>query len=337
MKRWLGLVAVSLALGLSGALLAAQPTGSQPVHTADEDVVQWLMRLQDNTQQRAYIGTFVVNAGSLMSTSRIWHVFDGQQQIERVDTLSGARRSTFRYNDEVVTFLPDSRTVIQETRESAGVFPHLLQRPDAALSHFYRLKDAGHARVAGLQADVVLLTPVDTLRFGYRIWTDHQTGLVVKLQTLDPANKVLEQAAFSELQLNAPLNVGNLKRLMDNTQGYQVHRPKLLRTTVAQEGWKLDVPIPGFVPVRCYKPTDTDADAAHQSLQCIYSDGLASVSLFIEPYDPKRHQHVPAHEALSMGATHMRVRQLGDWWLTAVGEVPAVTLTLFLQALERKK
>lgn len=336
MKRLAGLWSLLLALGLCGAL-GAQPISSQTDNLSNKDVAHWLTRLQDSTRQLAYIGTFVVNAGNLMSTSRIWHVCDGQQQIERVDTLSGARQTTFRHNDEVVTFLPDSHIAIQETRESMGEFPHLLQRSDTAVSYFYRMKSLGHARVAGLQADVVQLTPVDTLRFGYRVWTDQQTGLVVKLQTLDPANKVLEQAAFSELQLNAPLAVANLKRMMDNTQGYQVHSPKMRKTTVTQEGWKLDVPVPGFVPVRCYKPADGDAVAALHSLQCVYSDGLASVSLFIEPYDPKRHLRVPAHEALSMGATHMRVRQLDGWWLTAVGEVPASTLTGFLQALERKK
>lgn len=295
------------------------------------------MRLQDTTQPRAYMGTFVVNAGNLMSTSRIWHVCDGKQQIERVDALTGAPRSTFRHNDSVVTFFPDSQTVVHETRESLGLFPHLLQRSDAAVSHFYRLNALGHARVAGLQTDVVELTPVDSLRFGYRIWTDHQTGLIVQLQTLDASKKILEQAAFSELQFNAPLAFDKLKLLMDNTQGYQVHNLKLHKTTVEQEGWTLDPAVPGFVPVRCYRRADADAAAGGGSLQCIFSDGLASVSLFIEPYDRKRHVPVAAHEALSMGATHLRVRQLEGWWLTAVGEVPEPTLTGFLQALERKK
>jgi negative regulator of sigma E activity len=37
-----------------------------------------------------------------------------------------------------------------------------------------------------------------------------------------------------------------------------------------------------------------------------------------------------------MGATHMQVRQLGNWWLTAVGEAPKQTLTALVQAFERK-
>lgn len=334
MKRLAGLFLFLLTLCLSGVLHAQ----SLPqVSDGNMDVARWLMRLQDSTRARAYMGTFVVNAGNMMSTSRIWHVCDGTQQIERVDALTGAPRSTFRHNDTVVTFLPDSRTVIQETRESLGLFPHLLQRPDAAVARFYRLQPAGHARVAGLQTDVVQLVPVDAMRFGYRIWTDHETGLIVKVQTLDVSNKVLEQAAFSELQFNAPLTFDKLKVLMNSTQGYQVHSRRMRKTSIDEEGWALNPPLPGFVPVRCYTPADASSVSDAKSLQCIFSDGLASVSLFIELYDRQRHRRVAAHESLSMGATQLRVRQSGQWWLTAVGEVPASTLTGFLQALERKK
>jgi len=336
LKRLTAFLTVLLLLGLSG-VLQAQPLPLPSASGSNIDVARWLKRLQDSTLVRAYMGTFVVSAGDVMSTSRIWHVCDGQQQIERVDALTGTPRSTFRHNDAVVTFLPDSRTVIQETRDSLGLFPHLLQRTDTVVARFYQIYPGGHARVAGLQADVVELVPVDKLRFGYRIWTDRASGLIVKLQTLDAANKVLEQAAFSELQFNAPLSFDQLKVLMNNTQGYQVRNPRMRRTTVDDEGWTLNPPVPGFSPVRCYARAEPDEAAGRQSLQCIFSDGLASVSLFIEPFDPQHHRWVAAHESLSMGATQLRMRQSGQWWLTAVGEVPASTLTGFLQALERKK
>lgn len=334
MKLRAGLALYLLTLCLGGVLHAQSLS---PAGDDGRDVARWLMRLQDSTRARAYMGTFVVNAGNQMSTSRIWHVCDGAQQIERVDALTGTPRSTFRHNDLVVTFLPDSRLVIQETRDSLGLFPNLLQRSDTAVARFYRLKALGQARVAGLQTDVVQLEPVDALRFGYRIWTEHVTGLIVKVETLDAANGVLEQAAFSELQFNAPLSFDNLKVLMNDTHGYQVHRPKMRRTSVAEEGWTLNSPPPGFMPIRCYAPVDANEASNARSLQCIFSDGLASVSLFMEPFDAKRHLRMAGHESLSMGATQLRVRQSGQWWLTAVGEVPAATLTGFLQALERKK
>jgi len=314
--------------------LAVQPSVAL---AAEPDVANWLMRLHDAPRQRAYVGTFVVSAGNTMSTSRIWHVCNGSQQIERVDALTGVRRSTFRRDDSVVTFWPDSRTVVRETRESLGLFPNLLQRPDANIGRFYRLKRIGHERVAGIESEVVQLEPIDALRFGYRVWTERQSGLVVKLQTLGANAQVLEQAAFSELQFNTPLAFHQLKVLMENTQGYQVHSPSARKTTVAQEGWALGAGVPGFMPVRCYRGVDAADAGVDSSLQCIFSDGLASVSVFVEPFDASRHVRVDAHDNLSMGATYLRVRRLQDWWLTAVGEAPGSTLTALLQALERKK
>jgi sigma-E factor negative regulatory protein RseB len=76
------------------------------------------------------------------------------------------------------------------------------------------------------------------------------------------------------------------------------------------------------------------APAPDGTLQWIFSDGLAAVSLFVEAYDRQRH----VQEGLfSSGATQTLTRRIQDWWLTAVGEVPPQTLKAFAQSLERRK
>lgn len=336
MKPWLGAVVWLLAALAHGAL-AAQPATTPGSEVSATGIERWLMRLQDAPRGLAYIGTFVVTAGSDMSSSRIWHVGEGERQMERVESLTGTPRTTFRRNDEVVTFLPASRTVVHETRESLGLFPNLLKKVDASVTRFYRLRTIGQGRVAGLEADIVQLLPIDALRFGYQIWTEQKTGLMLKLQTLDPSGNVLEQAAFSELQLEAPVSMAKLKALMDNTQGYQVVSPHLAKTTAEDEGWVLGTAVPGFAPMRCYRRVEGGAASGHSALQCVFSDGLASVSLFVEPFEPSRHARMLSGHPMSLGATSLRLRQLGPWCLTAVGEVPPQTLTLFMQAFEKKR
>ena len=39
----------------------------------------------------------------------------------------------------------------------------------------------------------------------------------------------------------------------------------------------------------------------------------------------------------TMGPTQTLMRRQGDWWITVVGDVPAVTLKAFAAGLERKK
>jgi sigma-E factor negative regulatory protein RseB len=69
----------------------------------------------------------------------------------------------------------------------------------------------------------------------------------------------------------------------------------------------------------------------------VFTDGLAFVSLFVEAFDPASHGKSQRDGQLAMGATHMQTQRLGDWWLTAVGEVPQQTLQRFAQSLERKR
>jgi sigma-E factor negative regulatory protein RseB len=72
-----------------------------------------------------------------------------------------------------------------------------------------------------------------------------------------------------------------------------------------------------------------------QTMQWMFSDGLATVSLFVEAFDTRRHMR--AGESELGGATRTHTRRLDAWWITAVGEAPALTLSLFVQGLERKK
>ena len=343
-SKYLRLAVVCLLAQLAMNFVAAEalPAGSTaaaPTASALEakSINEWLMRMQEASRKRAYIGTYVVTSGTSMSSAKIWHVCEGDQQMERVETLTGAPRSIFRHNDRVVTFMPEHKVVRSEKRESLGMFPELLRSTDGRIADYYKVKPEGVDRVAGVEANVVVLAPKDAMRFGYRVWTEQKKGLVVKLQTLDTDGKVLEQAAFSELQLDAPVKMDKLLQMMGKTDGYKLEQqPVLVKTTASAEGWVLKAPVAGFKPMSCYKrPVSAIGSAAQdEPLQWIFSDGLASVSIFVEPLDRQRHDR---ESSMSMGATQTTSRQLGAYWLTVVGEVPMATLQLFANGLERKK
>lgn len=319
--------------GLPVAVGAASPSAIEARSLND-----WLLRLHESSKKRSYIGTYVVTSGGQMSSAKIWHVCEGAQQVERVETLTGAPRSTFRHNDKVVTFLPEQKLARSEKREALGMFPDLVQSADNQIAEFYKLKVEGVERVAGLEADVVRLVPKDGVRFGYRVWTEQKKGLVVKLQTLGADGNVLEQAAFSELQLDAPVKMDKLLQLMSKVDGYRVEQPSLVKTTANAEGWRLTATAAGFKSMSCYtRPSpgvSSSGTGAGEAMQWVFSDGLASVSLFVEPLDRQRHSK---ESHMAMGATHTLTKQIGNYWLTAVGEVPMTTLRQFAAGLERSK
>jgi sigma-E factor negative regulatory protein RseB len=344
-----GFVTLMAAVCMAQAAVAQSRTSSSPPNSPSSSnavggeaptlsVVDWLQRMHMASRQRSYIGTFVVSAATgTLSSARIWHVSEGDLQMERIEALSGPPRSTFRRNDKVVTFLPESKVVKTEKRENLELFPNLLGNPDSSITALYGVRVIGKDRVAGFDADVVHVEPRDAFRFGYRVWSERRSGLVVKLQTIDGEGKVIEQSAFSELQLDAPIKTHALTQMMASTAGYRVEKSELERTTAQREGWSLKAPVAGFKPINCYR-RPMGGDAQGHTMQWTFSDGLASVSLFVEPYDAQRK---PREVLLALGATYTLTRRLidkdGDWWLTAVGEVPPETLDAFAQSLTRAR
>lgn len=336
-SKFLRLLALTgFALAAAGGAAAQTPpvaTAASGVPAEPRNINDWLMRMHEASRNRSYVGTFVVSSGGAMSSARIWHVCDGTQQLEKVETLTGAPRTIFRHNDKVVTFMPDQKVVRAEKQESLGLFPQLLKSTDSHIADFYTARQEGSERVAGLEADIVALIPRDTMRFGYRVWVEQKKGMVIKLQTLDADGKVLEQAAFSELQLDAPVKLDKLAQMMARVDGYRIEKSGLVKTTASAEGWMLKTPVPGFQSMGCHK-RPLAGRAGSDPMQWVFSDGLASVSIFVESFDAGRHLK---ESRMSLGATQSLTRRVDAYWLTVMGEVPMATLGLFADGLERKK
>lgn len=175
------------------------------------------------------------------------------------------------------------------------------------------MKAAGRERVAGLDADVVAFIPRDAWRFGYRIWAEQGSGLALQLQTLDAEGRVLEQAAFSELAMESPAGLQAMLRMMGDMEGYRRAAVPLERTTADAEGWRMRATVAGFVPQGCYKKARAvQAEVPRTVLQCIYSDGLATLSVFLSPMAPGGTRRVPVPSAWE------RPR----WWRKKSGRTP---------------
>jgi len=323
---------------LAGAA-CAQAADSQAAPRQPRSMADWLARLQQASRQAPpYSGTYVVSsAAGTLSSAHVEHYCDGDMQLERIETLTGEPRVTFRRNETVRVYLPAQRVVRSEPRAPKGEFPNLLAPGlTASVEAFYAAEPDGQGRVAGADADIVRIKPLDRLRYGYRIWSERQTGMIVKIQTLDEHGRVLEQSAFSELTLHAPVQPRKLLRAMDGSAGYRPVRSDRLPTTAGQEGWALSADVPGFAPQACYR--QQMPDGREPLVQWMFSDGLATVSLFME----RMEEGASMREGLSaVGATHVLTRRMADgpqaWRLTAVGEVPARTLQEFAARLRPER
>ena len=328
------------ALGMMIAALASIPPAQAQTSVAALDMRSWLMRIHEAAKHRNFQGTFVVSGGGSVASARIAHFCDGRNQYERIESLDGPARQVFRHNDRVHTLWPASRIALLEQRDLLTAFPALLQAGDDHIHDVYEVQLQATERVAGREADVLWVRPRDAHRYGYRLWADKASGLLLRSDVLGERMEVLETAAFSDVAIGVRPQFDSVLQPMRRLEGYRVVRPVLTPTRLESEGWVLRPSIPGFRQVRCVRrPMEGTAltalgTAQQDVLQSIFSDGLTHVSVFIEPFNVERHTKPLL---TSFGATRTLMSRQGDWWITVVGDVPAATLRAFAGGLERRR
>ena len=321
-----------LGLGLLGAATLALAQGA----TATSAGV-WLGRVQQAAASSSYQGTLMVSASGVVSSSRMVHVCDGRHRYERVEALDGKPRLQLRHNEQLLTLWPASKQARFESRDPVAEFPSLSALAGPLALENYEPASLLRDRIAGHEAEVLMLKPRDKLRYAQRLWADRDTGLLLRNDVIGPGGEVLESSAFTEVQIGGRLSAEQVLGPMKRLEGFKVVRAASERTQIEAEGWVLGKPVAGFQLVSCSKRplADTESQLSPvQVLQSVFSDGLTHVSVFIEPYDPQRHQQAMG---TSLGATHTVSSRQGDWWFTVVGEVPMLTAQQFSALFERRR
>jgi len=325
----------------AASLAAAWPAQAQNAISAaagerPNDLRSWIARMQRAATTLNYQGTLVSNAAGVMSSSRVAHYCEGKQRYERIDVLDGETRQVLRHNDVTQTVWPRARVAVIEQRLAMPDFPGL-PPADARSEDAYELRLLGTERVAGYEAQVLMFKPRDSHRFAQRLWAEHESGLLLRADMLGPRGELLESASFSDVVIGGKPNADLLRHSMGKLDGYRIVRPAATRTTLDAEGWSVARAVPGFQLVGCMRrelgALEEPPGAGTQVLMVVFSDGLTHVSVFVEPYDTHRHKPV----ATSLGATHTVMTRSGDWWITAMGDVPMATVHLFSSALERRR
>jgi len=307
--------------------------------SASMDARAWLERIRGAAKERNYQGTMIFTAADVVSSSRVGHFFVGDQTYERVEALDGRQQSIYRHNDRVLTLWPTRRVATIEQRDST-VDAMGLPEVEPRLQEQYEVRMLAPDRLAGREAHVLMLRPRDQARFAQRLWADAQTGLMLRADVLGPNGSVLESTAFSDVEIGAKPQRESVLAPMKKLDGYRIVTLQPAPTRLDAEGWALGSLPNGFKLIGCVRRGIGDplevatASRPDSTLQAVFSDGLARVSVFIEAMDPA-HRRQPL--MTQMGATHTLMRPHFDrWWITVMGDVPPATLRQFLIALERR-
>jgi len=319
------------ALGGWGAALAAPAHGDQPA-----DAVAWLEKMVTAAKKLNYTGTFTYQSGGESETSRITHIVGAAGEFERLEVLDGSPREVVRNNDEIRCYLPDDKLVIVEKRRQHKAFPALLPASVGYLDEHYQIHMGETARVAGLVSQLVVLEPKDTLRYGYQLWADIDSGLLLKARMVDEHHGTIEQFAFSQIQIDGLIDKSLLKsRFDEESKTWRIYDARAAQSFSAGGDWQFKNPLPGFKKSAGMKRRSRIQNGGEVT-HFVFTDGLASISVFIEPLGEAQRAR-QKRATYSAGAINVYKRVTGKHLLTILGEVPMASLKHLGDGMELRR
>ena len=299
---------------------------SSVVRAAQQDPGHWLMEMSSAFTENNYDGVFNYYTGSDIATLRIVHmVIDGVMH-ERLTHMNGAAREIIRTGGNVdCILLPGDQLLDLEIPE--GPFARAFVRRFDQLEGNYTVSVRGEDRVAGRRAFRLAVEPKDQDRFGYRLWLDQETKLLLKSELVDVGGERLEIFQFATIKFADQVQAQSLES--DQVDGSVVSHLKLVSEAtrplpVGMMPWRA-----GWVPAG-FTMAAADLRLTPGNLKAVatlmYSDGLAAFSIFVEDMPDAGAATMVSRNGATVAVTHLTDGPADKQSLvTLVGELPTET------------
>ncbi len=306
--------AAAVLLALCGAILVA------PLSLAAEgEPNQWLARMTNAVESISYEGTVIRIANGKTEALKVIHTIADGVVREKLVSQEGDGLEIIRNGSEVHCILPDRKSVLVEEWNDQSTLFSTLPSSDVRFGNEYDVAIVREDRVAGHKTVLIAIRPHDEYRFGHRVWLDLGTGFPLQTQLIDEDGSALEQVKFAEITLNKKILASDLAPSYSTDTFKWYKQPRRKVTTIVDSAWVSDDLPAGFRVISTHeeKLPSNEKMVTH----ILFSDGLAKVSVFISVHDGESfaaRSNVGASNSFSMLVDEFRV--------TAVGEVPAVTV-----------
>ncbi len=279
-----------------------------------EDALSWLSKMARAAHERSYDGEFVYDDGGRLETLRIIHDA-GPPERERIVSLNGVGREVIRDGESVLCVFPEAGKVYVDDQVPRFAFS-FDDEDIARLQRYYRLQVEGRDRVAGRSVVRIRVEAQDEYRYGYRLWLDEETALLLRSELVDPRGEVVERLLFTRLEILDRVPEEALRSRFDLAEFERVEGRPRARGTSFQVPWQVAWLPEGF---RLTERRIKALDAGEEVIQLVFGDGLSLVSVFIEPAGDVGVEGV----LLDKGAVHGYAVVQDGRRITVVGELPA--------------
>ena len=295
--------------------------------------IEWIEKMSDSMRNLSYSGNFVYLHRNQLESMSILHIKDEFGETERLLSLNGEAREVIRDNKNLTCIWPDSRKVVVDNSRQNTFSPLFVPDDITKISKYYDMSLSDGDRVAGQKTIIVEIKPKDQFRYGLKLWINSGNGLLLKSNLIDEQHKIVEQVMFTNLEVldqkEQKLRI-TMPQLDDSFSLVRYHSGDASGNLEADRSWRFTRLPQGFWQKSALKRRVADTQRFIQ--QMVYTDGLASLSVFIE----KQTVQTPQGET-SMGAVNGFIRILDNYSVTAIGEVPALTVPLTAESVSRQE
>ncbi|HEY1724705.1 MAG TPA: MucB/RseB C-terminal domain-containing protein [Steroidobacteraceae bacterium] len=297
---------------------------------AEDDPFAWLVRTDQALATRNYEGVFVHEHAGESETLRVIHRVGGDGGVyERLLSMDGSGRECIRKGSQLTCYLPDQRTVLVEKSNDAGALLASLPKMETVSAGIYQVGELQKTRVSGRAAHMIAVTPMDQMRYGYRVWIDDSTAMPLKTQLRDAKGQIIEQIVFTDLRLPAHIADSELQPSVDaHNYRWVQHLADPADARALSVSWEASLLPPGFHMTVDARQVLRSGPVEH----LVFSDGLASVSVFVDI--GRESAAAPGTEdAATIGSSSAYSTVVQGYRVTAVGEVPPDTVRAIAQSI----
>ena len=300
--------AIAIALGLAAAPALA------------DSGQEWLARMGAALNNASYVGEFVSESAGRTERLAITHRVRDGVVSERLVSLSGNGRELVREDDEVIVYLPDQKLAIIERRPGRSDLMGALPQFEGRMASWYKVDWVGRETLEAFgPTAVVAVRPLDDYRFGYRLWIDVDSHMPVRSDLSDGSGRVIERMRFTRLEFDNDIPDSAFEPALDRSKLRWVRQSP--QTDEEAPAWRAAQVPPGFR--LSVSGVQAVAGAGPPVNHLVYSDGLATVSVFIQTPMPGKS---PAQGTTRSGVASAFTTVVDGHQITAVGEVPPRTL-----------
>lgn len=322
-----GILATMLCVAWSSAALA------EPPEQVAADTRAWLQRMAEAIRTLDYQGVLVYGSLGNMRTMHLVHRYRNGREQERLQTLSGEPVEILRDDDVVTCIHPRDHRVTVDRRELHGMIKEFAHLAEPAARRSYRIVREPDARVLQRSCHVYSFLPRDQFRYGYRVFADQQTALPLRIDTINSRQQVIEQVMFTQISFPSSISDAALTPKVDASQyewaklhaadGVHLHGQSQWVAQRLPQGFQL-------VGFRATQPASSNRPVEH----LLYSDGLATVSVFVTPHSQQGRYF---EGVSSLGPVHAFGRKYEGYQISVLGDVPAVTVRLIGDHLDLRE